>query len=146
MSVSSALKLFTGSCHCGLVAYSLKIDLAHPKAVKCNCTICLKRGYLTYHTSPAHEFTLVKGKDALKDYQFASHNVHHTFCGTCGVACFFRSGSWTGGGGQEMTSVNLLTIDAGQGLDLTKFKITYFNGANGWEGGGKDTPWPGGQF
>mgnify|MGYP006170693691 CR=1 FL=1 len=36
----------------------------------------------------APQFTLLKGDDALTDYQFNKHIIHHNFCSVCGVGSF----------------------------------------------------------
>ncbi|KZW02417.1 hypothetical protein EXIGLDRAFT_759917 [Exidia glandulosa HHB12029] len=46
---------------CGAVTYSINIDLANPVAVRCNCSICVKRGYLSYTPTAINEFTLLGG-------------------------------------------------------------------------------------
>jgi hypothetical protein len=50
--------------------------------------------------------------------------------------------------GKEFYSVNVLTLDQGQGegqVDLTKFKMLYWDGkGENWAAGAKDHPYPGG--
>jgi hypothetical protein len=35
---------YSGSCHCGKVAYTVEAEMQ--EAVECNCSICSRRGYL----------------------------------------------------------------------------------------------------
>ncbi len=70
-------KTYQGGCHCGRVRYEATSDLA--QVVDCNCSICVKRGALWAFVK-APQFKLLKGEDALTDYQFGKKNIHHLFC------------------------------------------------------------------
>jgi hypothetical protein len=73
------------------------IDLSQG-TLKCNCSICRKtRAWLVGLS--ADDFRLVKGQDALSDYQFGSKNIHHLFCKHCGV----KSVRARGGGTRRQT-------------------------------------------
>ena len=50
------MKTFHGSCHCGAVRYEADIDLALG-TVKCNCSICTKKG-LHFVFMPPSSFQL----------------------------------------------------------------------------------------
>jgi hypothetical protein len=78
---------------------------------ECNCSHCSKKGYLL-HFVPAEAFTLLQGEDALSDYQFNKHVIHHLFCKTCGIGSFARG---TGPGGKQLVALNARCLD---GLDL----------------------------
>jgi hypothetical protein len=39
-----------GSCHCGNVTYRLEAE--PDEAMACNCSICRRKGYLLYFTTP----------------------------------------------------------------------------------------------
>jgi len=44
-------------------------------------------------------------------------------------------------------SINALTLDQDQGIDLAKMKSKYFNGkTNDWAQGARDEPYPGGSW
>ena len=80
-------KTYEGGCHCGRIRY--RIETAMTQAAECNCSICAKRGALwTFVKAP--QFALLKGEDALTDYQFAKKKIHHLFCESCGVGSFSR--------------------------------------------------------
>ena len=67
-------KTYEGGCHCGRIRY--RIETAMTQAAECNCSICAKRGALgTFVKAP--QFALLKGEDALTDYQFAKKKIHH---------------------------------------------------------------------
>ncbi len=75
-------KTYTGSCHCGQVAYEADADL-NP-VISCNCSICRKRGAILAFV-PEDKFRLKSGGETLTDYQFNKKVIHHMFCPTCGV-------------------------------------------------------------
>ena len=141
---SSSKRTCTGSCHCGLVRYTVKLDLSEPEANRCNCSLCLKSGFTGIHTS-TEDFQLNSpaSEKELTDYQFGSKAMHHYFCPTCGVRCMFRGTD--ADGGQEFFSINILTLDQNTDVDLTRFKISYWDGkSNNWQAGPSNQPYPGG--
>ena len=69
--------IYTGSCHCGAVAYEVEAD-EELVAVDCNCSICLKSGNL-HLIVPKSEFKLLRGKQSLSTYIFDSGDAKHFF-------------------------------------------------------------------
>ena len=65
-------KTSNGGCHCGRVRYEVTCDLAMVMA--CNCSICAKRGAL-WAFAKKPQFKLLKGADALSDYQFGQKRI-----------------------------------------------------------------------
>ena len=76
-------KNYSGSCHCGAVAYTVEVDPS--QALKCNCTICTKLGAV-WAFAPKTKFKLTSGETRQGDYQFGKKSLHHHFCTACGVA------------------------------------------------------------
>ena len=58
---------YSGSCHCGAIAYTVEVDPA--QALKCNCSICTKLGAV-WAFAPAGKFELTRGADQQGDYLF----------------------------------------------------------------------------
>src|SRR5688572_4933314 len=114
------LKSHTGGCHCGQVRYQVQIDLTAP-VISCNCSMCGKVGSLLSFV-PAQQFTLLSGDDALTDYQFNKHVIHHLFCKVCGIKSFARGKDKNG---NETVSINTRCID---GVDLEKLNVQKFDG------------------
>jgi hypothetical protein len=112
-------KTHAGGCHCGAVRYEATTDLS--QALSCNCSICNKRGAL-WTFLPAPQFRLLKGEDAVTDYQFGKKTIHHLFCTTCGVGSFSRGKAPNG---QEMFAVNVRCLDD---VDTSALKLTPFDG------------------
>jgi len=97
---------YHGSCHCGAVSYEAK-SAPIEQAVGCNCSMCRRKGTLLAFV-PASDFTLKTGADALTDYQFNKHVLHHVFCGTCGVTSFVRGAKPDG---TQMIALNVRCLD-----------------------------------
>ena len=149
--MATAPKTYTGGCHCGFLRYSFSWNPALSATVfgKCNCTSCLSRGILILDIEPPSSFTL-KSPTSLSDPQLGKYSplggsLHFHFCKNCGVNCFYQGGFEGEAEGIEYVRINVLSLDPGQGIDFTRFKIEYWDGKNdNWEAGPKDEPWPGG--
>jgi hypothetical protein len=109
-----------GSCHCGAVRYEATLDLEQP-VIACNCSICGRSGSLLSFI-PESGFVLKSGEDALTDYQFNKHHIHHVFCGKCGIKSFARGKRPDGA---PMVAINVRCIED---VDLNALKITNFDG------------------
>ena len=73
------------TCHCGGVEAEVNIpDKGLEKIMRCNCSICKKKGYIIGVLGP-NDFKLVKGKDLLTLYQFYTKTAKHYFCKVCGI-------------------------------------------------------------
>ena len=58
------------TCHCGGVEAEVNIpEKGIEKIMRCNCSICKKKGYIIGVIGP-EDFKLVKGEDLLKLYQY----------------------------------------------------------------------------
>jgi hypothetical protein len=113
------ISTYSGGCHCGKVRY--EVTTAIGPVVACNCSMCGKRGSLLTF-APAEQFALRKGEDALTDYQFNKHLIHHLFCSTCGISSFSRGASPDG---KAMVAINVRCLD---GIDLDALEIRKFDG------------------
>ncbi len=112
-------KTYQGSCHCGAVRY--EVTMALGPVIACNCSMCGRAGTLLAFV-PAPAFKLIAGDDALTDYQFHKHVVHHLFCATCGIKSFARG---VGPGGVEMAAINVRCLE---GIDVGALDITPYDG------------------
>ncbi len=118
----TTLDTFEGGCHCGAVRFQVIVDKY--RVDECNCSICLKKGFL-HLIVPAERFTLLQGAEALTTYTFNTGVAKHTFCRICGIHSFYVPRSHPDG-----FSVNLRCLD-GEDI-LSRFEIVPFDGAN-WE-------------
>ena len=71
-------------CHCGAVEAEINIDNKLEKILKCNCSICKRKGAIMSMVKN-DDFKIVKGKDKLSIYQFHSKIAKHYFCSICGI-------------------------------------------------------------
>ncbi|TGD76006.1 GFA family protein [Mangrovimicrobium sediminis] len=78
---------YQGSCHCGAVAFEVEAPEVI-EAVRCNCSVCAKAGYL-HLIVPLTRFRLLRGADALTTYTFNTGVAKHTFCRVCGIKPFY---------------------------------------------------------
>ena len=115
----SEARVHNGSCHCGAVRFEATIDAS--KGVACNCSICGRSGTILAFI-PEAQFKLLSGGEALKDYQFAKHHIHHKFCMTCGVKSFAHG---AGPDGKETMAVNLRCLDD---IEVSKIEVTHYDG------------------
>lgn len=80
------MKHYTGSCHCGMIQYTVDLDLDEA-VMECNCSHCQIKGFLLSFT-PQENFELISGEENLTEYKFNKNVISHLFCKTCGVQCF----------------------------------------------------------
>jgi hypothetical protein len=112
-------KTYGGGCQCGAVRYQVSMELG--QVIACNCSRCGKLGSLLAF-APASEFKLLSGEDALTDFQFNKHVIHHLFCKKCGIESFARG---SGPDGSEMAAINVRCLDD---VDVGSLKIMQFDG------------------
>jgi hypothetical protein len=110
----------TGSCHCGAVRYEATLDLQKP-VISCNCSMCGRTGTLLTFI-PESDFKLLQGEDALTDYQFNKHVIHHLFCKVCGTKSFARG---VGRDGAPTVAVNARCLE---GVELGALQIMSYDG------------------
>lgn len=110
---------YEGSCHCGRVAYEVEADLG--QTITCNCSYCQRRGSVLAF-SPAQNFTLLKGEEALTEYRFNTQKIQHLFCESCGIESFAR-GSMPDG--TPMVAINARCL---AGVEPTELDSTMFDG------------------
>ena len=112
--------MYAGGCQCGRVRYDVRLDLSQP-VIACNCSMCGRAGTLLTFV-PANQFTLKSGGDALTEYKFNKHVIHHLFCSTCGIKSFARG---VGRDGSEQIAVNARCLD---GVEVDELNVQKFNG------------------
>jgi hypothetical protein len=113
---------YTGGCHCGAVRYEADIDFSHG-TLKCNCSICQKaRAWLV--AVGGNDFRLLKGADALSEYQFGPKRIHHLFCKHCGIKSFGRAEAPNG----QFVAVFVSCLDNVPDAELASLPVTYVDG------------------
>jgi hypothetical protein len=120
------MKTYHGSCHCGAVQFECDLDLAKGTS-KCNCSVCGK-GRFWKAIVMAPSFRLRQGAEALSEYQFGRHVIHHLFCKQCGIKPFGRANVKELGG--EFYAVNLACLDDATPAELAEAPVQYEDGRN----------------
>jgi hypothetical protein len=111
-----------GGCHCGAVRF--RVEVAEYVALDCNCSVCVKRGFL-HLIVPPDRFRILRGEEDLTAYAFNTGVAKHLFCRRCGVQSFYRPRSHPDG-----WDVNVRCLDDDA---LALFRVEPFDGRN-WEG------------
>jgi len=112
---------YTGSCHCGAVSFTFASEPI-TKAIRCNCSICRRRGLIMSDGWFTPDTMSVAGTDALALYQFGDRDMNHWFCRTCGVYPFADPTAKPG-----QYRVNLGCVD---GIDPFALEIRLIDGAS----------------
>ncbi|KAJ3561558.1 hypothetical protein NPX13_g8899 [Xylaria arbuscula] len=80
-------KLYTGSCHCGVVTLALKCKAlskhTSEQILECNCSHCIRAGYVWAY--PQKTGVVIEGRKNLAMYSFGKKNSAKSFCKICGV-------------------------------------------------------------
>jgi len=118
-----AKKMYHGSCHCGRVKYTAKLDLT--TLTQCNCSICRKKGTI-HQRIPPEDFELLSGENDLTLYQFDSKEAKHLFCKNCGIHSFSHPRF-----DPSKITINVRTLDDYE-VQTAEYKLTTFDGQN-WE-------------
>ena len=66
------------TCHCGKVEAEVKVPEKFEKIIRCNCSICKRKGFVMSFIGP-EDFKIIKGEDFLKLYQFNTNVAKHFF-------------------------------------------------------------------
>ena len=78
-----------GSCHCGAVQFEVRTELE--PAVRCNCSLCHRKGALMCPLFAGENLTILAGQDSLTLYQFNTRVAKHYFCKHCGIYPFHQT-------------------------------------------------------
>ena len=105
-------------CHCGDVEAEIKISDQFKKIIRCNCSICKRKGAIMSIVKN-EDFKITKGEDKLKLYQFHSKVAKHYFCSNCGIYTHHNPRS-----NPAMTGFNVGCIDD---IDIFKLKNVGLN-------------------
>lgn len=127
------LPVHRGSCHCGHLKYSVRMDAT--KASRCNCRICTKLSPMGSIVKPS-QFTAETDKATLG--QYGNEVGTRYFCKTCGVHAFSEGHLDILGG--DFVSVNINTLDD---IDQGTVEVGYWDGRHdNWQAGMRPSPWP----
>jgi len=77
-------QIHEGSCHCGMVKFTVKLTDELNSARRCTCSMCSRRGAVAV-SAELKDIEFISGKDKLSCYTFGSHVAQHYFCSKCGI-------------------------------------------------------------
>lgn len=111
--------LYSGSCHCGEVAFEVEGEIE--AAIACNCSICARKGALLWAV-PRDGLHLLTSDAAMGTYTFNRHAIAHRFCRTCGIHPFAEDAGAAEGGS---VYINLRCLT---NLELASVPVVEFDG------------------
>jgi len=111
---------FHGSCHCGGIAFEVEADNI-PSVIRCNCTICRRRGHLMWFVSRT-QFRLATPEENASVYRFNTMKIAHRFCPVCGCGPYAEGQDKDG---RPMAAVNVRCLDD---VDLDSLKVIDYDG------------------
>jgi hypothetical protein len=111
--------LYKGGCHCGKIAFEVEGDLT--AAMRCNCSICSRKGALLWAV-PHERLRVLAWGDDIGSYTFGDHVIAHRFCRNCGIHPFAEDVSE---GRERSAYVNIRCVD---GLDVAAVTTFDFDG------------------
>jgi hypothetical protein len=120
--MSNENKTYQGSCHCGNVKFSFEHDGEIESGLRCNCSICIRKGAVMtpFLISPEELKITLKKEDSLGLYEFDTKVAHHFFCKICGIYTFNQTARFV-----DQYRVNLGCIE---GVDSLALEVDVFNG------------------
>ena len=109
------------TCHCGKVEAEVKVPEKFEKIIRCNCSICKRKGFVMSFIGP-EDFKIIKGEDFLKLYQFNTNVAKHFFCTNCGIH--------THANPRSNPKIYMINIACIEGVDPFKYKNVPVNDGN----------------
>lgn len=114
------MNTYNGTCHCGAVSFAFTHEPV-VAGVRCNCSICKRKGaVMSDFVLAADEITVKAKEDSLGMYQFDSKVAKHYFCKVCGIYPFHQTLRKPG-----HYRVNLGCIDS---IDIFALPVEIFDG------------------
>ena len=112
---------YTGSCHCGTVAYEVEFDKPLDGVMECNCSMCSRKGVKMAFV-PRAKMRLTTPEANASTYLFNRHVIQHRFCPTCGIHAY---GIGKDPKGNEMAMINVRCLE---GVDYDALPVKRFDG------------------
>lgn len=112
---------YTGSCHCGKVAYEAEGEIG--KVLACNCSMCRRKGSLLWFI-PKEQFRLNTPDSNASTYLFNKHVIRHRFCPVCGIHPYAEAKDAKG---NPTAAINVRCLE---GVDPESFEVQHFDGAS----------------
>ncbi|KAK2882652.1 hypothetical protein FQN49_000126 [Arthroderma sp. PD_2] len=109
---SAEKKTYKGNCHCGNVRFTIAVgDIEKKKPVRCNCSSCVKNGYLLVYPK-IQDVVFTHGSMAtMSEYRTSSKSRPHKFCGNCGTPVMIELEHGNTDHLREYIAVNIRTLE-----------------------------------
>jgi hypothetical protein len=101
-----------GSCHCGLVRFTLLSDPV--ELTTCDCSLCVKRNAVMAKM-PQADLRIDAGAEHLTLYEWNTRRAKHYFCDRCGIYVFHRKRA-----APDHFGVNIFCLD---GFDTARLPV-----------------------
>ena len=105
-------------CHCGEVEAEINLPNDLRKFIKCNCSICKRKGAVMSMVKN-EDFKIIKGQKNLKLYQFHTNIAKHYFCTICGIYTHHNPRS-----NPAMTGFNVGCLDEVDSFELKDIPVS----------------------
>ena len=113
------------TCHCGGVEIQVKIpEEGFKKLMRCNCSLCKRKGYIIGVIGSYDDLKIVKGENLLKLYQYHTKTAKHYFCSKCGIYTHSNPRS----NHDKVYMINVACIEGVKPFELENIKVN--DGAN----------------
>lgn len=109
----------SGGCQCGAVRFEANAEVK--EVIACNCSRCGKLGSLLTFV-PTDDFKLLAGENAMTEFLFNRHVIHHLFCSTCGIEPYARA---VNPKGEAVIAINARCLDD---VDLAALTVRNYDG------------------
>jgi hypothetical protein len=110
---------YSGSCHCGRVAFDVEGEI--DSVLACNCSMCARKGSLLWFV-PRDALQLRTPDSNASTYTFNKHVIQHRFCPVCGIHPY---GEGKDRQGNPTAAINARCLED---VDLSKVKVIDYDG------------------
>jgi hypothetical protein len=109
------------SCHCGHIRLEVTAEL--DEVVECNCSICVRSGFLHWYVEP-DQVKFLTEKHGVSTYWWRSATGGQHFCPNCGIAVLRISTEYP-----LPVSINARCIE---GVEISSLAIRQFDGKHAY--------------
>ena len=102
--------MYKVECHCKSVKLQVNLPNILDNLVKCNCSICQKRGAIM-SIANKDDVKVIEGIDKLSLYQFHTKIAKHYFCSICGIYTHHQMRSNINKFGINTSCINGINLD-----------------------------------
>jgi hypothetical protein len=109
--------VLNAACHCGAVAFTVRLAGGLASARRCTCSFCRMRGAVVV-SARLDGIAFLRGEENLTLYQFNTRTAKHWFCRTCGIYTHHQRRS-----DPTLYGINLACIEGMSPFDLAEVPV-----------------------